>query len=438
MDVVVTRRWHAVVVAAAVAALLATPSAVAATPDDRAAVPDAATSVEPIELAAVEGSLRVVSRGPDGEPGRRPSYAPDVSGAGRVVAFSSKAALVPDDDNDLSDVYVYDSRTRGVELVSRASDGGPANSTSDNPKITRDGRYVVFDSYATDLVAGAGPGVYRFDREAGAMIYVARDGFWPSTSDDGQVVAYDMPGGVVYVINLRTGQKTLVSHAFDDPSRPVAESWLPDISGNGRYIGFYSYYDEIVGDDDDNGVRDAYRYDRRAGASVLVSRTLDGTSGNSASEDVALSTSGRYAVFWSSATDLVDDGLDGTWQVYVTDLRSGTVELVSVDWRGDPGNDQSFVPAISGDGRRVAFSSFADLVSGAQTQTLDVYVRDLDTGTTTLASRDRNGNGGDGWSQVASLDQDGDVVVFASEATNLVPAANVRRYQVYVYRNAFG
>jgi hypothetical protein len=422
MDHVMTRRWRAVVVAAAATALLATPSAVAAAP------------VDPGEPTAVERSLRVVSRGPDGEPGRKASIVPDVSGTGRVVVFSSKAALVPDDHNGVSDIYVYDRRTHEVELLSRTPDGDPANAQSDNPKITRDGRYVVFDSFATDLVAGAGTGVYRFDRESGTMIYVARNGFWPSTSDDGQVIAYDMPGGVVYVTDLQTGETTLVSHAFDDPTRPVSESWLPEISGNGRFIGFYSYYDVIVGADDDNGIRDAYRYDRRAGTSVLASRTSDGTSGNSASEDVALSTSGRYAVFWSSATDLVEGDLDGTWQVYVTDFRSGTVELVSVDWRGDPGNDASFIPTISGDGRSVAFSSVADLVRGAQTQTFDVYVRDLDTGITTLASRDRHGDGGDGWSQMASLDQHGDVVVFASEATNLVPAATVRQYQVYVYR----
>lgn len=383
----------------------------------------------------VDGSLRLVSRGEDGKPGRKASYLPDVSGTGRFVVFHSLAPLVADDANTWNDVYLYDRRSGEVELLSRAKDGDPANGASDNARITRDGRYVVFESRATDIVTGAGLGVYRLDRESGEMIYVARNGFWPSTSDDGQVIAYNEPGGVVYVTDLETGEETLVSHAYDDPEQVVDESWQAEVSGNGRYVGFFAYYDEIVSDaDDHNGVRDTFRYDRRTGSSVVVSRTPDGTSGNAGSEDVALSSSGRYAVYWSAATDLVDEDLDGTWQVYVTDLRSGTSEIASLDWRGRPGNDLSFVPTISGDGRRVAFSSVADLVRGAATTTLDVYVRDLDAGTTTLASRDRDGDGGDGWSQVASLDQDGDVAVFASEATNLVPGATASRYQVYVYR----
>jgi Tol biopolymer transport system component len=422
-----------VVAATAITALVAAPPALAASPGHEPTM-RGASSTTPSERAGVVDTLRLVSRGPDGAPGKKESYAPDLSGTGRFVSFHSKAALAKDDDNGVTDVYVYDRRTREMELISRTPTGDPGNGPSDSPRISRDGRYVVFQSAATNLVAGAKSGIYRFDRETGTTIYVAKDGFWPSMSDDGQVIGYDMPGGIVYVTDLQTGKQTLVSHAFDDPNRPVSESWLAEVSGNGRYVAFYCYYDEIVGDADDNGVRDAFRYDRKTGTSVLISRTPDGTSANEGSEDPALSTSGRYAVFWSSATDMVEDDLDGTWQVYVTDMRTGTVTLVSRNWRGKPGNDYSFVPTISGDGHRVAFSSLADLVKGATTVTLDVYVSDLTTGTTVLASHDPQGNGGDGWSQVVALDQHGDTVAFASEAANLIPDAKVRRYQIYVDR----
>lgn len=385
------------------------------------------------------GSVHVVSALANGHPARFHSDAPSINGTGRYVAFQSNASFGRADDNHVGDVYLADRRHGTRLLVSRSAAGPVGNAVSDNPAISATGRYVAYDSAATNLVPGGVPGIYRFDRQTGTTVLVAPDGVWPSISDSGRYVAFNRGGGLVYLTDLETGEETLVSHAFDDPEEPVHESWAPRISGNGRYVAFFSYDDDIVdGALDHNDVRDAFRYDRLTGTSVLISSTSSGESAAGASDSPSLSADGRYAAFWSMAPGLVPGVGRSSGQILVKDLVDDTTDLVSIGAGGAPGNEMSLYPQISRDGTSVAFLSGAsNLVGGARTRTMDSFVRHLDAGVTELASHDAEGDGANAPSTAAVPSNGGRVVAFSTDATDLFHPRQAKPHrQVFVYLSA--
>lgn len=215
------------------------------------------------------------------------------------------------------------------------------------------------------------------------------------------------------------------------------------ISGNGQYVVFRSLASNLV-PGDTNGQADVFVRDRLTGAITLVSVAADGvTPGNGPSGNPRISADGRFIAFGSSATNLVAGGSSGI-QVFVRDMSTGTTSLVSVadGPSGVAGNLDSNSSAISADGNVIVFRSLATNLVATPTPVSGghVYVRNRALQTTTLVSVDPSGNPGNGDSgqTQTSISDDGRYVGFASEASNLVAGDNNNASDAFVRDLATG
>jgi Tol biopolymer transport system component len=368
---------------------------------------------------------------------------PAISLDGRYVTFDSGLTnLVPGDTNGAYDVFVRDRQTGTTYLVSRDSAGVEGNGYSDSPSISADGRYVAFQSSATNLVSGDTNGAYDVfvrDRTAGTTTRISKssagvegNGYSdsPSISSDGRYVAFQSSAtnlvsgdtnGMddIFVRDRQTGTTYLVSR---DSSGVEGDghSDSPSISADGRYVAFYSGSTNLV-TGDTNGAWDIFVRDRQTGTTTRVSRSSAGVEGDGYSSNPSISADGRYVTFESLATNLVSGDTNGKRDIFVRDRQTGTTTRVSKTSVGVEGDGHSLNPSISADGGYVTFDSGStNLVSGDTNGAWDIFVRDRQTGTTTLVSRSSAGLEGDGSSFYPSISADGRYVKFESTATNLV------------------
>jgi Tol biopolymer transport system component len=362
----------------------------------------------PAARAAVSGGggrvgPSLVSLSPDGREADGPSFTPAISGDGRYVAFASAAStLVPGDTNGVEDVFVYDRQARTTERVSLSSAGEQGNGDSYGPTISADGRYVAFTSAASNLTRGDDNGeldVFVRDRVAGTTVLAS-------------VGPHGTPA--------------------DGPSG------APSISGDGRIVAFESDADNLV-PGDTNRTGDVFVHDLVAGATRLVSVGGGGQPTESPSFGPAISADGGSVAFESFSSRLVPGDTNGALDVFVADLPTGNVSRVSVATDGAQADDRSYSPSISADGRVVAFASFADnLVPGDANGLLDVFVRRRDRQTTTRLSVGPGGAEADGLSFAPVVSADGAMVVFSSEASNLVPGDTNGQRDVFLASTATG
>lgn len=344
-----------------------------------------------ILLPTSANAVELVSVNKDGnDSGNYNSFWPVISADGRFVAFHSYAEdLVANDSNGTQDVFVRDLHTRTTILISSNKDGtGAGNRESNYPIISADGRFIAFTSFASDL----------------------------TPADTNQIQD-------VFVRNLQSGSTALVSINREGTASANSLSEFPVISSDGRFVAFVSYASDLA-TTDTNYVEDVYVRDLLNGITTLVSINKDGTnSGNNTSSLPKISADGRFVVFASGADDLVETDNNDTGDVFVRDLKSGTTSLVSLNANGTAaGNGFSYEPMISADGRFVAFSSYADdLVTADTNGNSDVFVRDLQNGATTLVSVDRDGtDSGNNQSYKPAISPDGRFVAFISDSNNLV------------------
>lgn len=349
------------------------------------------------------GAITRVSVASDATEANGRSHDATISADGRFVAFASEASnLVADDTNGFTDIFVHDRQTGITTRVSVASDGSEANDSSHRPALSADGRYVVFHSDASNLVAddtNAARDVFVHDRTTGLTerVSIGSNGdeandrsFGASISDDGNLVAFasyasnlteDPPTGNIetYVHNRTTGLTTWVS-VSSDGSKPDEDSDEGMISGNGRYVVFRSYASNLVPDvNNDRG--DIFVHDLETGITERVSISSDGQEGNDESYEPAISADGRYVAFTSDADNLVPDDTNESPDVFVHDRQTGTTLLVSRSSSGELAEQsgESFNPSLSADGRFVAFDSTASNLVKADTNGFrDIFRRDLD------------------------------------------------------------
>ncbi|MGH2787900.1 MAG: TolB family protein [Actinomycetota bacterium] len=363
----------------------------------------AATVVATVPASADEqGSTTRVSVASDGTQGNKRSNEPSLSADGRYVAFSSNSSnLVADDTNPWSDVFVHDRETGTTTRVSVASDRTQGNDASSNPSINADGRYVVFSSNSSNLVA----------------------------DDTNQ-------WSDVFVHDRETGTTTRVSVASDG-TQGSNESRDPSISADGRYVAFSSSSSNLVGGDT-NRHPDVFVHDRETETTTHVSVASNGSPGKGASGSPSISADGRYVAFWSYRDDLVAGGRNDSPRnprsdVFVHDTHTGKTSHVSVASNGSLGNRDNFEPSIGADGRYVAFSSLSSNLVAADTNgQYDVFVHDTHTGTTTRVSVASDGTPGNDASGNPSISADGRYVVFSSNSSNLVVGDTNRRRDVFV------
>jgi Tol biopolymer transport system component len=400
-----------------------------------------------------------------------PSSVAAISADGRFVAFESDATnLVAGDTNGLTDIFVRDLVAGSTIRVSVDSLGRQANGASFNPTISSDGRFVAFESNATNLVTGDTNGlpdifvrdlltgkttrvsVDSLGRQAnGASFNAAISGagpiFGPTAtspvttighfitfeSDATNLVTGDTNGQRdVFVYDLVAKTTTRVS--VDSLGRQAnGPSYNPVISADGRFVAFESDATNLV-TGDTNGKRDVFVHDATTRGTTRVSVDSLGRQANGPSYSAAISGDGRIVAFESDATNLVTGDTNGKRDVFAYDMTTRGTTRVSVDSLGRQSNGSSFNAASSADGRFVAFESDAtNLVTGDSNSKRDVFVRDLVMGSTARASVDSSDRQALGASSGAALSGDGHFVAFESDANNLVPGDTNLKRDVFVH-----
>jgi Tol biopolymer transport system component len=414
-------------------------------------------------LAQGRGATTRVSLASDGKQGDNFSASPSISADGRYVAFESKASnLVSGDTNEVYDIFVHDRQAGTTTRVSLSSDGTQGDQNFWAPSISADGRFMAFTSYADnlDLVSEDTNGssdVFVHDRQAGTTtrVSLASDGTqgnensWnPSVSADGRFVAFEslasnlVSGDTngardIFVHDRQTGITTRVSLASDG-MQGNGNSVLPSLSADGRFVAFHSIASNLV-DVDTNDVWDVFVHDRQTGVTTRVSLASDGTEGNGNSVLPSVSADGRFVAFESLASNLVSGDSGGTRDIFVHDRQTGVTTRVSLASDGVQGNGDSFDSSISTDGRFVAFESLAsNLVGGDTNGVRDVFVHDRQTGITTRVSLASDGAQGNGNSLDPSLSADGRFIAFESLASNLVSGDTNGVWDVFVHDRGQG
>ncbi|MFO1048253.1 MAG: hypothetical protein U1E52_10195 [Geminicoccaceae bacterium] len=328
------------------------------------------------------------------------SIEPVISADGRIVAFWSDAAnLVTGDTNNKYDVFAHDRQTGKTERMSVSSSGAQSNGYSLNPAISADGRFVAFQSDANNLVPGDTNGeddIFVHDRHTSKTQRVSissggAQGNWyswnPTISADGRYVAFEsvasnlVPADTngtmdIFVHDRQTGQTRRVSISSSG-AQGNGYSTEPAISADGRFVSFNSDSSNLV-PVDTNGFDDIFVHDRQTGKTQRVSISSSGTQGNDFNYGPTLSANGRFVAFYSLATNLVPGDTNDAADVFVHDRRTGTTRRVSLNSSGAQGNRDSFSQAISADGRLFAFvSSASNLAPGDSNNVDDIFVRTL-------------------------------------------------------------
>jgi Tol biopolymer transport system component len=315
----------------------------------------------------------------------------DVSADGRFVAFVSLARLASADDNTLDDIYVLDRSTGQVGLETLATGGRASNGSSDHPRLSGDGRSLVFSTVARNLV-GADDDALR-----------------------SQVLRRDRA----------TGSTLLVSHT---PAELPGNGWSghPDVSDDGRYVVFESRATDLAGSDANAGGTDIYVFDAADRSIRRVSLTSQGQQpATGQSTAPAISGTGRFIAFTSTAPlDVAGLRLPQdapSRAVFLRDLTTGETRRISGTRDGRVPNGASYYPAISADGRRVAFVSTATNLDDdhAATRQENIYLYDRDKPRLRLLSRSASGGTADGASRHPAVSGNGRDVVFSSDASNL-------------------
>ena len=326
----------------------------------------------------------------DATPSRTTVSSASVSGDGRYVAFASYVRLSATDDDSLADIYVLDRTTTAVTLESAFVDGRPVASDCSRPGISADGRYVVFETVLSDGSTRTVTDVILRDRVENTARPISVG-----------------PGGVAS--NGWSGQ--------------------PVISANAAAVVFASSATNLTSFPDENESQsDIYRFDVATHLIERISVDSSGMQQAGGSVMPSVSGDGRLVTFSSTAA-LADplharqQKLNPARRptIYLRDTRSRQTTLV-----GGPvelPNDASTLPVISADGHAIAFASRAsNLVPRDRNKSSDVFLYDVDTGAVTLVSRSLGGGTGNGWSLSPAISADGRWIAFQSDASDMACA----------------
>lgn len=409
-------------------------------------------------MSAASGANERVSVDGDGNESARGGGDPAISGDGRYVVFESSATdLIPDDTNGVQDLYVKDRMTGAIERVSLTAAKGESNQDSDNPSISADGSEIAFECYATNMTlldSDVTADIYVYNRLLGQLEILSisnsglkgnADSTDPAISGEGRHVAFesratnliagDSNGFTdIFVYDLLNDSIERVS-IKDEATEANQGSQGASISGDGRFVAFSSAASNLV-DGDTNLVNDIFVFDRLNRSILRVSTSTGGGEANGNSSEPSLSSDGRFVAFVSAATDLVPGDTNGKNDIFLKDLVTGAVLECSVDDSQVQGNNYSYDPDISGDGRFVTFKSLStNLVEGGTSAIGNIFVHDRLTRKTRRISADESGMEPTGESYFPMISGDGKTVVFQSGATNLVSGDLNLRDDVFAFGN---
>jgi Tol biopolymer transport system component len=377
-----------------------------------------------------------------GTPGDGLSFLGSLSADGRFVTFSSSATNFVAGDDAGFDVFRKDLATGEIIRMSEAE--SPGNGDSFHSAISADGNVVAFNSWANNLDPDVADDngredIYIADLDAGTVDFASikfgdaanQYASEPSISADGTLVAFtavasSQPGvnpsppvmPRIFVRDLSDGSLIEVSVSADGQNFANGASFRPEISANGEFVVFDSTADNLLTTADTNPFADIYIKSLVDGSIRLVSADGDGNQGFDSMLNPTVSADGRFVAFETEFGMLSDD-TNGTWDVYLKDLQTGELQLISQSEAGILGDGASHGASISDDGRFIAFRSAAsnlvdDDGNGAG---FDIFVKDVQTGA--LQYFEVLDDGGGNWSLLEpSLSGDGQFVAYADQVTS--------------------
>ena len=329
-------------------------------------------------------SISRISVGNGGIQANGQSGSNSISDNGRFVSFESNATnLFSNDTNGHTDTFIYDSLNQTVELITLAPNGSQANGSSSAGSISGNGNYVAFASFADNLVAG-------------------------DNNEQRDIFLYD-----------RTAKTTQLVNVTSNGTQANGLSLFSAINDDGKYVAFESTATNLV-PGDTNSLTDIFLYDRVNQTTARINVAPNGTQANGVTTLGSISDDGNYISFTSEASSLVANDNNGKSDVFVYDRQNNTLELITSGANGD-----STSGLISGNGSYVVFESDANnLVPGDTNGKKDIFIYDRVNKTTELVDVAADETQSDGNSQNASISDDGNYVAFLSEANNLV-AGNI-------------
>jgi Tol biopolymer transport system component len=366
------------------------------------------------------GTTEMVSLTTAGMPGHNINSGPTISADGRFVAFSSSGFTLVNGDTNLCDppggsaeepcldVFVRDRQTGTTERVSVSSSEEQSNGPSYSAEISADGRFVAFESMASNLVAGD-TNTCQLDGD-------------PELESCPDIFVRDRLMGTTERVSVSTGggQSDTISTG-------------PSISGDGRFVSF-TYFGSNMVPSDGNGVPDGFVRDRQMGTTERVTVSDGEAEANGYSQAGRMSGDGRFVALWSEATNLVSGDTNGVVDAFIRDRLAGTTVRVSVSSAEAQGNALSSPGPVSADGRFIAFFSEAsNLVSGDTNGVEDAFLRDLQMGTTERVSVGSGGVQANDFGAATDISADGRFVSLWSNASNMVPNDNNDRLDIFVH-----
>lgn len=398
-------------------------------------------------------TIEIASVGTGGVQGNSSSFFPAISADGNDVAFASSADSL--DGANLAGVFVRDRISGVTERVSVSTAGIPANQGGLATAISPDGRYVAFYSAADNLVAGdtnAKLDVFLRDRllattervsldSSGNEIFlgigsagplaVTPDGRYVVFCNDADILGDGAPGFQIYLrdrVLMQTERIAwdTVGGAPNGSTCTPAAGGIPisspfGITDDGRYVVFSTNASDLV-DGDGNGVSDVFLRDRQSGTTERISLSSSDGELGAPSYSGGISPDGRWVVFASDAADVVAADTNGRRDLFLLDRQLDAVERVNLTWLGGEANDHvSAWASMSADARYVAFASSATNLVNRDPGQPDIFLRDRQLATTVRISRPPGGGSANqGASAYAAVAADGNAVAFESNSSNLV------------------
>lgn len=323
-----------------------------------------------------------------------------ISADGRYVVFDSVASnLVENDANQSWDIFLRDRLNETTIRLSQSWQGGDSDGASIDPVISDDGTVVVFSSSATNLV-----------------------------NDDTNQVAD------IFRVDLLNGNVTRIS-VNQELEEANNDNDAPDVSAGGRYIVYESNATNLANTADNNGATDIFLYDSQTGATELVSINSEEEQGNGISRNPSVSDDGRYVVFESQSSNLVEDDSNNASDIFLRDRELGMTYRLSVNDNGEQANENSATPMINANGTLVVFQSTAsNLVDNDNNEVRDIFVRDLINNATSRVNVSSSGGEANASTYTApAIDASGRYIAFYSSANNLVENDSNNAWDVFLH-----
>lgn len=325
----------------------------------------------------------------------------EMSKNGRFIVWSTSQAIVPSDTGPYNDIFIRDLLNNTTEIVSTTSSGGQLNGNSNIPDISVDGRYVIFQSSATN--SGLGDTTNKSD---------------------------------IYLKDRKTNSLSLLSKSTTG-SGGNNDSMNARISCDGSYVSFFSSASNLVAGDT-NAADDLFIVDRING-NVIKNATINGNT-NSITSNTGISCNGSTIAFISNASNLVPNDTNSKTDLFSYNVAEGSFKRLNVDPSGNQIStgsiDQLSSGAVDFSGRYVVFTSTSgDIVSGDTNGVKDIFIRDTVDNITQIISKRNSSTQTTSASFLPSISLDGQSVIFGSDDSGLVAGDTNNMKDVFVSKS---